>query len=211
MARNDPVRDPAPAGMREAVRQGAAQAWRDQVSVVYLGRASRFRVKFTVPGLRGDGTVKGDRPWQRFFTKLPVWTVLFVAYVVSFVFMVIWFLIQFVIIAALNDQSTPQSRMVRWQRKIDVTAQVPQAGAVAAGRALSRKHGHVWLVTSPRGVAFTQMANGRQDVLWTATAPAAPTYARGERELRWPDGSTVHLALPRREYRAIARGVRPSG
>jgi hypothetical protein len=82
---------------------------------------------------------------------------------------------------------------------------------VAAGQALARKRGHLWLVISSRGVAFTQIDNGRQDVLWSATAPAAPTYAQGEQELRWPDGSTLHLALPKREYRAIARGVRPSG
>lgn len=207
MSPKKPVRDPAPAGMRAQIRQGAEQAWREPVAVVYLGRAARFRVKFTVPGLRGDGTVKGDHPWQRLFTKLPVWTVLFLAYLISFVFMVLWFAIQFVIIAALNDQSTPESKLVRWQRRLDVKAGSPQAGAVVAGRALGAKRGHVWLVASPRGIAFTQSADGRQDVLWTGTAPSAPVYRPGDPDLTWPDGSTLHLALPKREHKVISRGL----
>ncbi|HEX5119465.1 MAG TPA: hypothetical protein VFW65_30110 [Pseudonocardiaceae bacterium] len=207
MSPKKPVRDPAPAGMRDAIRQGAEQAWREPVAVVYLGRAARFRIKFTVPGLRGDGSVKGEHPWQRFFTKLPVWTVLFLAYLVSFVFMVLWFAIQFVIIAALNDQSTPESKLVRWQRRLEVKAESPQAGAVVACRALAGKRGHLWLVASSRGIAFTQSADGRQDVLWTGTVPAAPVYRPGDPYLTWPDGSTLQLALPKREYKVIARGL----
>lgn len=209
MSRKSPVRDPAPAGMRDAIRQGAEQAWREPVSVVYLGRAARIRVKFTVPGLRGDGTVKGEHPWQRVFTKLPVWTVMFLAYLVSFVFLLIWIAIQMVIIAVLNDQSTPEGKLVRWQRKIEVKAGSQQAAALAVGRALARKRGHLWLVVASRGVAFTQLADGRQDVLWSGTAPVAPAYRPGEHDLAWPDGSSVQLALPKREYKVIARGLRP--
>lgn len=198
-------KDPAPAGMRDQVRQTASQSWREQASALYLGRAVRTRVKFEVPNLRRDGTVPGQQSVGRFFRNVGVG----VLYVVTAVFLVIWIAIQFVATAVIGGTGTDigGGGITGWRRTITVKGNSPETGAVAAGRALARRRGHLWLVASAHGAAFTQVADGQQEVLWSVNGPGKPVLAIKQAQLRFPDASTIELAWPVGERRAFRQGT----
>lgn len=198
-------KDPAPAGMRDQVRQAATQSWREQASALYLGRAVRTRVRFEAPNLRRDGTVPGEHPVGRFFRGIGVG----VFYVVTAVFLVIWIAIQFVANAVIGGTGADigGGGITGWRRTITVKAKAPDAGAVAAGRALARRRGHLWLVASAHGAAFTQVVDGQQEVLWSVNGPGKPVLAIKQAQLRFPDASTIELAWPAGERRAFRQGT----
>ncbi|HEY0806629.1 MAG TPA: hypothetical protein VGD84_16265 [Pseudonocardiaceae bacterium] len=188
-------RDPAPAGMRDQVVGAAAQAWQQSVVAHYIGRSVRTKVRFDVPGLRADGTPRGQDPVGRFFVKLPVRVLLTVGFLVTAVFVLIWLVIQMV-----TNSTEINAGVTAWRRKITVIGAAPVAEAVWPGQALARGRGHLWLVTGPSTMAFVRFADGRQDVLWSSAGRPRPTFSPKKSELRWPDDSTIKLAWPRREY-----------
>lgn len=190
------TRDPAPAGMRDDISRAAAQAWREPVSSLYLGRAVRVKIKFEVPGLRGDGTIRGEHPVARFFRKLPLRILLVFGAVLTVIFALAWFAINVVLDILLDSQGMEDMPTVVYRRALVVKAGSPAMAAVSAGRALAGRRGHLWLVVSPHGAAFTCVADGRSEVLWTVNGPGHPVLAVKQRELRFPDSSMITLAWP---------------
>jgi hypothetical protein len=181
--------------MRDGVSRAAAQAWREPVSSLYLGRAVRVKIRFEVPGLRGDGTPKGEYPVARFFIKLPQRFLLVLGIVLTVIFALAWLAIQILADTILfgGGPANEDGPTVVYRRALTVKAGSPATGAAAAGRALARKRGHLWLVTSPHGAAFTCVADGRSEVLWAVNGPGHPVLAVKQRELRFPDSSMITL------------------
>lgn len=62
---------PVPDDPRERVRCASAQAWREPVSVLHLGRGRQIALRFDVEGLRRDGTRKGEESVHRFLPSCP--------------------------------------------------------------------------------------------------------------------------------------------
>ena len=184
--------------MRDQVAGAAAQAWRQPVVAHYIGRSVRTKVRFEVPGLRRDGTPRGQAPVGRFFRKLPGRVLLVVGFLLTGVFVLIWLAIQIA-----TDSTEINSGVTAWRRKITVTGAAPTVEAAWAGQALSRGRGHLWLVTGPSTVALVRFDNGQQQVLWTSAARPRPAFSPKESELRWPDNSTIRLAWPRAEYNLL--------
>jgi hypothetical protein len=188
--------------MRDQVAGTAAQAWQQPVVAHYLGRSVRTKVRFAVPGLRRDGTPRGQDPVGRFFVKLPGRVLLFVGFLLTAVFVLIWLGIQLVLNEIL-DGTDLNLGATAWRRKITVTGAAPTVEAARAAQALSRGRGHLWLVTGPSTMAFARFDNGQQELLWTSAGRPRPAFAPKQSELRWPDNSTMRLNWPRREYKLL--------
>jgi hypothetical protein len=191
--------------MRDQVAGAAAQAWRQPMVAHYLGRSVRTKVRFEVPGLRRDGTPRGQDSVGRFFVKLPGRVLLFVGFLLTAVFVLIWLAVQMVL-NELLDGTDLNLGVTGWRRKITATGAAPTVEAAWAALALSRGRGHLWLVTGPSTVAFARFENGRQELLWTSVGRPCPTFSVKQSELRWPDNSTIRLKRPRREYRYMPLG-----
>lgn len=216
--------DPAPPGMRAYVCQSAGYAWQESAIALYLGRARRIRIRFKVPTLRRDGTFKADRPVQRFLTRLPLRLLLIVAAPALVTFWVIWIGIYLLLNAVvdavgLDGAANVADSMldIQMRRTLVVKAASPAAAAVAFGRALSTRQGHLWMVVSARNAALVRVLDSRQDVLWAATDANRPVLVSKNIQQRWTeqinvispppamhwfDGSQIELTLPKGERRA---------
>ena len=193
MGAGQPPKDPAPAGMRDRLRYSAGQAWRAETSAVYLGRAWRLKVRFKVPGLRADGTVKGEHSVRWFFTRLIVGVVSCVIVVSTIVFLLIWIAIQ---IVTLFMEGDPEGISVGLHRHVTVTAPTPAGQAVLAGRGLARSRGDVWVVGSAHSAAVVQVVRGREEAAWMGAGAGYPMFAIQEQALYWSDTSGIALELP---------------
>lgn len=190
-------KDPAPAGMRDQVAMAVSQAWREPVSAMWLGRAYRRRFIFRVPGLRHDGTLRGDHRARWFFGKLLWFVPKFLYSILLLLITLIWIPIDSLAFD-IADSSVPDPPS--W-RDVTVKAGALTGGAVAAGRSLTGTRGHLWLVVSAHGTAFTQVADGSQQVLWADNTPGRPQLVIKKGQLHWPDGSSLGLDWPRAESR----------
>lgn len=191
--------------MRQRVSETAGQDWQEPVSACYLGRALRSGVRFKVPDLRKDGSPRGVDTGRWVMVRLPLWTLTLVWVIVTVALRLLIVAVELVIDFALEGTNAGGYDVpsLRWRRRIAVTAEGPGAGAVAFGRALRSRRGHLWIVTSPRRLALAQVADGRETVLWQAAVPDQPVLSVERAELRWPDGSQVTFEWPRGERRLL--------
>jgi hypothetical protein len=185
--------------MRDQIRSAASQAWQRPAESLYLGRASRIKMRYEVPTLRHDGTVRGHQRARGFFTRLP----LVIFYLIFGIFVIIWYLAQLIILGLLGMDNGGGDfyGLPRWKLRFNVKAAALDGLAVPAGHALAHASGDVWLVIGPTAAAFTQAVDGYQTVLWTENGPRHPVLAIKQNELRWPDGSTMTFELPRGEHK----------
>jgi hypothetical protein len=198
---NKPVKDLAPNGMREQVALAASRAWQEPTSVIWLGRAYRCRIRFEVSGLRSDGTVLGEHRVRWFFARLPWGLAMTLGYTVTVLCSVFWVLIQYFLTEMIFGPMTGggKATALNWRRKATIRGGAPFVGSAAAGRLLTRKRGHLWLVFAPHGVAFTHVVQGRQEVLWSDNSRGGPRFAMNRAVVYWQDNSVIEVPWPGRK------------
>ncbi len=175
----------------------SAQAWREPVTAVYLGRASDLTTTFRADGLRRDGSPSG-RPVWHFFRKLPRRLARGARYLLAGVLVVFFIGLSLVDAAPGPGLGVSGGR----RRKTIVTAASPAAAAVSAGRALRTGRGHLWLTMSSSGAGILEAAEAKVEFRWQSAPGSRPHDTGSGTRLVWPDGSTLALDLPAGEPQA---------